>query len=350
MPFQLVHKGVVREFEFYPPVGWHYWHERVFTESGRHGLPLVVALHGGAQDPQTFATTWPFPIVANPTSETNWEDRFFVLYPYGFGYYPDTAWEPVRGWNMGFGDDFLPVHSDVSFIQAAIDAVEEMLQRKLDEIGVKRRAIDVDRRFVFGYSMGGMLAYKLAHEVPNYYSALWVMSGTIGGRSHEGLTGTVTNDPQGTSAISLFAHHGEADDVVPPGPREDRTGREQGTHVPDLYDVTGMPAADIAIRKASLQHLAAAVELYKIHNDCEPTAYFNGAGTDGSSTAAEDIGGTATSVKYVFRRSGNPSNPEVIVYRDPTLGHTNFTDPASNRYFDATDVWEFFKQHPRAPA
>jgi len=347
MPFQLVHKGVVREFEFYPPVGWHYWHERAFTEDGRHGLPLVVALHGGAQSPSNFATSWPFPVVSNPLVGTNWEDRFFVLYPYGQTYYPDAAWEPVRGWNTGFADDFLPAQSDVSFIQAAIEAVEEMLQGKLNELGVRRRAIDPDRRFVFGYSMGGMLAYRLAHEVPDLVAALWVMSGAIGGRSHEGLTGTVTNDPQGRSALSLFAHHGDLDDVVPPGLRQDSSGRQQSTFSPDLYVVTGMPPADIPVRKASLRHLAAAIEIFKLHNDCEPTAYFNPAGTDGSTTTAADIGGLNTSAKYVFRRAGNPANPEVIVYRDPLMGHTNFTSAGPNRYFTAADVWDFFKGHPR---
>jgi poly(3-hydroxybutyrate) depolymerase len=349
MPYQLVHKGVVREFEFFPPIGWHYWHERAFDEDGRHGLPLVIALHGGGQSPATFATDWPFPLVSTPIVQTNWEDRFFVLYPYGSSYSPGLAGEPLRGWNVGFADDFLPVHSDVSFIQAAVDAVEEMVQRKLDELGVKRRAIDPDRRFVFGYSMGGMLAYRLAHELPNQFAALWVMSGAIGGRSHEGLTGTVMNVPQG-GPVSLFAHHGELDDVVPPGPQEDASGRVQGTHVPDLYAVSGMPAADIAIRKTSFRHLAAAIETFKLHNDCEETAYFNLLGTDGSTTTAADVGGTSTSLQYIFRRIGNPANPEVIVYRDPLMEHANFTSAGQNRYFKAVDVWNFFKGHPRVPA
>ena len=349
MPYQLVHNGVVREFEFYPPVGWHYWHERVFTEDGRNGLPLVIALHGGAQPPSGFALDWPFPLVSNPADETNWEDRFFVLYPYGHAYY-HLGGEPVRAWNTGFADDFLPAQSDVSFIQAAVDAVEEMLRRKLGELGVTRPPIDANRRFVFGYSMGGMMAYKLAHEIGDHCAALWVMAGAIGGRSHEGLTGTITNDPTGRSAVSLFAHHGELDVVVPPGPRQDTSGRVQSTFVPDLYAVTGMPAAEIPVRKTSLRHLAAAIEIFKVHNDCEPTAYFNPLGTDGSTTSADDVAGAATSVKFVFRRTGNPVNPEVIVYRDPTMEHGNFTSAGANCYFDAGDVWNFFKAHPRVQA
>jgi predicted esterase len=348
MPYQLVHKGVLREFEFYPPIGWHYWHERVFTEDGRKGLPLVIALHGGGQDPATFAEAWPLPVSSNPPLDTNWEDRFFVLYPYGFSYF-ELAGRPLRAWNMGFSDENLPVQSDVSFIQAAIAAVEEMLQRKLDDLGVSRRAIDADRRFLFGYSMGGMMAYKLAHEIPDYFAALWVLAGAYGGRSHEGLTGTVTNDPQGSSSVSLFAHHGELDDVVPPGPQQDKSGREQGTHLPDLYALTGMPAADIPLRKSSMRHLAAAIEAYKLHNDCEATAYFDPLGIDGSTTTAPDVNGTATSLKFVFRRADNAPNPEVIVYRDPLMDHVNLTAAGLNRYVTAADVWSFFKSHPRVP-
>jgi hypothetical protein len=57
MPYQLVHNGVVREFEFYPPVGWHYWHERVFTEDGRNGLPLVIALHAARSRHRVLLST-----------------------------------------------------------------------------------------------------------------------------------------------------------------------------------------------------------------------------------------------------------------------------------------------------
>jgi hypothetical protein len=46
----------------------------------------------------------------------------------------------------------------------------------------------------------------------------------------------------------------------------------------------------------------------------------------------------------VWRQDGNPANPEVVAYLDPTMDHTNFVP---NRYFFAADVWEFFKDHPR---
>ena len=50
------------------------------------------------------------------------------------------------------------------------------------------------------------------------------------------------------------------------------------------------------------------------------------------------------STQYTYRQDSNPANPEVVVYRDPAMEHTNFV---ANRYFDAADVWDFFKTHPR---
>ena len=168
MPYQLVHNGVVREFEFYPPIGWPAWVERAYAEDGRRGLPLIVALHGGGQAPATLAASWPFPLLFLNPDDMNWEDRFFVLYPYGFSYVPDLTGEPARGWNTGFSGEYLTTQDDVGFVQAMIDAVEEMLQAKLDELGISGPAIDVDRRFLFGYSMGGMMSYRLVNEMPNY--------------------------------------------------------------------------------------------------------------------------------------------------------------------------------------
>jgi predicted esterase len=347
MAYQLVHKGVLRAFDFYPPIGWEYWHEQAFTQGDRRGLPLVIALHGGAQDPSQFATDWPFPLLSATPVSTNWEDRFFVLYPHGFGYTPDLSGEPIRGWNTGFAGDYMPPHSDVGFIKAVIEAVDGMLQARLETLGVKRRAIDADRRFLFGYSMGGMMAYKLAHAIPGAFAALWVMAGAIGGRSREGYTDTVTNTPSGSSSVSLVHHHGDLDDVVPPGPRNDRSGREVSTHVPDLYALTGMPAAEIPLRKTSFRHLGTAIAAYKLHNNCEDAAYFDASDPDASTTSAPDVTGGATSLKLVFRQAGNAVNPEVIVYRDPTLGHTGLTTAGPNRYVTAADVWAFFKQHPR---
>ncbi|MEJ2158606.1 MAG: PHB depolymerase family esterase [Desulfobacteraceae bacterium] len=350
MAYQFVHKGVVREFDFHAPFAWHYWHERAFAEDGRSGLPLVVALHGGGQDLTNFMNTWDFYSLINVSDENNWQDRFFVLYPYGFD--SNTAFGALnlkRSWNVGFAGEYLPVQSDVSFIRAAIDALEEMLRHKLHGLGISRPAIDPDRRYVFGYSAGGMMAYKLAHEIPDYFGALWVMAGAYGGRAHEGLTATVTNDPQGASSVSLFAHHGEDDTVVPPGPRQDPTGRVQPDTafevtpgiVFDIYDEAGIPAGDAPIHNNAYRTLAAAVEEFRRYNDCEPepVAPVSGSGK-------EDMIGGTDARQYVFHQASGAVNPEVTVYRDGAMNHANYST-ASKKYVDVTRIWNWFKDHPR---
>jgi len=64
MPYSLMHNGVMREFDFYAPPGWEYWVGKAW-EQRRVGLPLVIALHGGAEDPLKFQEDWFFPRVWN---------------------------------------------------------------------------------------------------------------------------------------------------------------------------------------------------------------------------------------------------------------------------------------------
>jgi poly(3-hydroxybutyrate) depolymerase len=338
MPYQIMHEGVLREFEFYTPYGWPHWAERAFTEDGRDGLPLVVAMHGGAQNPTNFTLDWPFPLLINDVDNANWEDRFCVLYPYGFSYYPGLDGLPSRGWNTGFSGSYMPVQNDVGFIRAAIGAVETMMQAELTKIGSARRPFDPDRRFLFGYSMGGMLGYRLVSEMPNYWAALWAMSAAFGGRSHDGLTPTVTHVPQGHSSVSLFAHHGDADTLVPPGPNNDPSGLVISADIHWLYTQTGLTTGDADVYAASLRHLAAAALTYRTYNNCRSTAYQVLTGQPDVDPVADNA------TRYAYRRDDNAPNPEVIVYRDPAMQHTGFIN---SRYFDQTDVWDFFKTHPR---
>lgn len=341
MPFQLLHEGVVREFEFYAPFGWQYWHERVHIEDGRLGLPLIVALHGGGQQPANFALDWPFPLLFNSATETNWQDRCFVLYPYGYSYMAGPTGDPLRSWNVGFSDTALVVQSDVGFIKAMIAAVERMLEKSLDDLNIRRPPIDANRRYLFGYSMGGMMSYRLANKMPDTWAALWVMSGAFGGRSHDALTATVTNPPQGRSSVSLFAHHGELDTVVPPGPRSVPAGLARSDVSTTLLDNVGLTLAEAQQYAASFRHLAAAVATYRTYNNCKPTPF---ALLEPPLNGQADVAGTNQSLKATYRQDGDPPNPEVVVYRDPTMEHANFV---ANRYFTAADVWQFFKDHPR---
>ena len=149
-----------------------------------------------------------------------------------------------------------------------------MLRRKLGELGVARPPIDADRRFVFGYSMGGMMAYKLAHEIGDHFAALWVMAGAIGGRSHEGLTGDDHERPDRPIGRVPLRAPRRVGRRRAAGSAQDTSGRVQSTFVPDLYAVTGMPAAEIPVRKTSLRHLAAAIEISKVHDAGDVRNFF----------------------------------------------------------------------------
>ena len=342
MAHQIVRKNTVREFEFFPPLAWPYWLERTYEESGRRGLPLIVALHGGGQDPAGFAENWPFPELFSGPDEDNWEDRCIVLRPFGFAYFPLLG-RPLRGWNPGFGGGFLRAQNDVAFVESMIAEAERMLNREMRQLGIPGPAIDPNRRFLFGYSAGGMMAYRLVNKMPDNWAALWVQSSAHGGRSYDGLTARVTNRPRGRHGVSLFAHHGELDTVVPPGPQGDPVGLAVSEVSADLNEIAGLTTAEARQYATSYRHLAAAVRDYRTHNNCdpEPFEYLSPPTTGTVGIAGPDMASRAT-----WRQDGDTPNPEVVVHRDPDMDHTNFHDD-DNAYFTAEDVWTFFKDHPR---
>jgi hypothetical protein len=187
--------------------------------------------------------------------------------------------------------------------------------------------------------MGGMMAYRLASAVPDTWGALWVMAGAFGGRSHDGLTPTVTHPPRGRSSVSLFAHHGELDTTVPPGPINDPSGLALSTESRDGYVDAGVASPYAEAYASSVRNLQAAVVTYHTYNNCRAVPYDVQTGL-----VDVDASNGNGSTQYTYRQEGNPANPEVIVYRDPDMHHTNFV---ANRYFTAADVWTFFKAHPR---
>jgi hypothetical protein len=80
MPYSLMHNGIMREFDFYAPPGWEYWVGKAW-EQRRIGLPLVIALHGGAEDPLLFQEDWFFPRVWNLGLDRNGEADFAYQSP-----------------------------------------------------------------------------------------------------------------------------------------------------------------------------------------------------------------------------------------------------------------------------
>lgn len=269
-----------RTYSLFLPQGWQYWIRKI-VENGGDGLPLVFVLHGGGQDPEGFARSWPFYSVwsyADPANggRRRWDNQFAVVYGWGWSTsdgtpaavapdrwdaYPSATSPPPAGaladelaaieanlesvrdalrneprgvWNSGFMPG-IDLQDDVSYVRAVIDRVDDYL---FENMGTIRKpdgrsltqGIDPRRRFLFGYSEGGALAYRLVAEMTSgSWAAVHAMSTAIGGRRHLGLSEfrAFVHDPRDASPdydghtwpVSLFAHHGDDDQTFPPGDR-----------------------------------------------------------------------------------------------------------------------------------
>jgi len=409
MPYSLMHNGIMREFDFYAPPGWEYWVGKAW-EQRRIGLPLVIALHGGAEDPLHFQEDWFFPRVWNLGLDSNGnpgdpvtpgdprilDHQCFVLYPYGQGWMtnslfdlayrnqelpaipklppvfpPGTDLTPlyrdggtVRAFNPGFSG-WGPQTDDVSFIQAAMDAMNDMLKQALlaaagglpedfpwEQASVRASAterqspdlFDQYRRFLFGYSNGAMFGHHLVSQMPDYWAALWAMSGTCGGKPYVNVStdsDRVVNLPEdGLYAVSLFAHHGDGDKTVPPGDWGEADFVYQSPQPTDPgYEMmvdAGFPS--------SLDYLPGFLPLtqaskgYRTYNNIDGQSPFR-------VRTGLDSADKAKSKSWPDAENWDDFNPTVVIYRDPGMKHTNFT--TSNRYLFEKDVWRFFERHPR---
>lgn len=165
--FTLSHAGEARRYFVHQPAG------------GTGSLPVLMAFHGGGGDPQGFAAR---------TGLVEMADRygFLLVLPEG-----------VRGsWNTGGS-------SPVGF--AARSGVDDtgFAGAMLDEV-LARYPADRSRVFAAGLSAGGMMAYRLACEMPERLSAIAVVAGTMAVDRCIGATG-----------VSLLHIHGTNDQNVP---------------------------------------------------------------------------------------------------------------------------------------
>lgn len=130
--------------------------------------PLVISMHGLNQDPeyQMNTTNW------NAISDTA---RCIVVYPRAIN----------LSWDIS-GD------TDVNFIKAIINNM------------YSRYAINKNRVYATGFSMGGMMTYHLITKMADKIAAFGPVSGI-----------PVDNrNPSGKRHVPLIHHHGNKDDVV----------------------------------------------------------------------------------------------------------------------------------------
>ena len=137
-----VFDGYEREYEVYLP------------QDFQANMPLVVSLHGG-----TETVSWYKGYTA--MHEVTDTMGFVIVYPGGIG----------GSWNCGLIEpgEYFPNTDDVGFISALIDT----MKTKWD--------IDLSRVYCCGFSLGGMMSYRMAGELGHRLGAIASVSGPLFG-------------------------------------------------------------------------------------------------------------------------------------------------------------------------
>ena len=141
--------------------------------------PLLFALHGASGDGDSFA-----PVIGlDALAEAN---GFIAVYPDGYH----------QTWNAGrcCGDAVIQGAGDVAFIRALINTFE----------ADARLHVDPNAIFVSGFSLGGMMAYRLGCELSDRIAAIGVVSGVL-----------VYDRCAPQRPVPLLHIHGTSDHVVP---------------------------------------------------------------------------------------------------------------------------------------
>lgn len=123
--------------------------------------PLIIALHGGVGTAEGFESNSRL----NNLAETN---DFIVVYPGGINVDSDQV--TIQSWNAGdcCGPASRKKVDDVLFIS-------EMLK----DLATKY-PVDENKIYAVGHSNGGMMAYRLACELPDKIKGIGVQSASIG--------------------------------------------------------------------------------------------------------------------------------------------------------------------------
>ena len=153
--------------------------------SGAENFALVIALHGTGGDAYQFEHDYAFTQLAN-------DKEFVVAYPEGVR---SDGLLGIRTWNAGYCCDYASENKvdDVGFIRELIDQL------------VARYNIDPGRVYLTGMSNGGMMAYRLACEIPDRIAAIATVSCSM-------VTGQAISP---TQAVPIIHLHSELDTKIP---------------------------------------------------------------------------------------------------------------------------------------
>jgi polyhydroxybutyrate depolymerase len=173
--FSTEHQDITRHYKVHIPASYQ----------PQQPTPMVISLHGGGGNMRYQATDEYYGMISK--SE---QAGFIAVFPNGYSRLPRGG---LATWNAGIccGKARDLNIDDVGFIQRV---VEEMQQRA---------NIDPKRIYANGMSNGGMMAYRLACELPNTFKAIAAVAGTDG-----------TNKCQASKAVSVLHIHALNDERV----------------------------------------------------------------------------------------------------------------------------------------
>ena len=276
------HNGQQRSYLQYAP-------DLDYAEEKR---PLVIVLHGGGGTGRSIVR-----LTEGRFNELADVNGFVVVYPEGI----------KKHWNEGRKKAVSYAHKanidDVGFIEAVIAKVNE------------EHAIDEERIFITGMSNGGLMAYRLACEMPDVFKAIAPVTASI--------PVDILEKCENIYGTSLLVMNGTEDPFVPYEGGEIKSGRKKRGEVLS----TDETIAHWLEKNGCPSHAKKS-----ILPDIDPR--------DGTSV-----------VQYAYR--GCPTDVQVMLYKIEGGGHTW---PGGRQYlkegrvgrtsrdFDGVDaIWGFFQ-------
>lgn len=153
--FTLEHAGLTRMYRVHVPARY----------DPARPVPLLVALHGGGGSMDYQANDAYYGLITKSERE-----GFVAVFPNG---YSKLESGKLATWNAGncCGGARDQNVDDVGFIRALLAQL------------ARRITVDPDRVFAAGMSNGGMMAYRLACEMPEVFTAIAAVAGTDNTRS-----------------------------------------------------------------------------------------------------------------------------------------------------------------------
>ena len=167
--------GTTRQYDVYAPEG--------ITSSESSKVGVVISLHGASNDYWNGRVD--FNAIADAKKDMEGK-KFVVVYPRGL-------LRQLRGQERGWETYTESNTEDVEFFKAIVEKLKE------------EYTVDMNRIYLAGFSNGGMMAYKAAHQAADFFAAFASVGGFPVNESHLFHAGS-----QPTPFIHI---QGDADDV-----------------------------------------------------------------------------------------------------------------------------------------